>query len=127
MRILALILATLVAALPARSEEVVAGLSQSRVALTANFTGSEILVFGAVHREAPVPDAADPLHVIVTIEGPSTPVIVWRKARRAGIWVNTESVRASLAPSFYAVAATAPLDTVLKAPKSPTAPISSTR
>lgn len=115
MRILALILATLVAALPARSEEVVAGLSQSRVALTANFTGSEILVFGAVHREAPVPVAAEPLHVIVTIEGPSTPVIVWRKARRAGIWVNTESVRASLAPSFYAVAATAPLDTVLNA------------
>ena len=36
-------------------EEVVLGLSQDRVAITANFDGSEILIFGAVKREAPIP------------------------------------------------------------------------
>jgi uncharacterized protein (TIGR02186 family) len=96
------------AALPARGEEVLAALSQTRVALTATFEGSEILVFGAVRREAPIPPDEPPLHVIVAIEGPSGPLTIWRKARPAGIWMNVDSVRISSAPSFYAVATTGP-------------------
>lgn len=111
MRRLALILLPLIAALtaPARGEEVVAALNQNRVALTANFAGSEILVFGAVRHEAPLPEDGPSLEVIVTIQGPSTPVEIWRKARTLGIWVNSESVRLRAAPSFYAVASTTPL------------------
>ncbi|MFD1913902.1 TIGR02186 family protein [Halodurantibacterium flavum] len=92
-------------------EEVVVGLSQSNVAITATFVGSEILVFGAIRREAPLPEGA--LGVIVTIEGPSGPLTVHRKDRVAGIWVNTEAVHVDRAPSFYAVASTAPLSAVL--------------
>lgn len=95
----------------AANEEVVAGLSQNRVAITANFDGSEILVFGAVKREAPVPD--DALEVIITISGPSTPITVRRKEKRLGIWVNNDAVEIDLAPSFYAVATTAPLKEIL--------------
>ena len=44
-------------ALPVMAQEgVVLGLSQNRVAITANFDGSEILVFGAVKREEAIPD-----------------------------------------------------------------------
>lgn len=93
-------------ALPAQGEEVVAGLSQTRVAITTNFSGSEILVFGAVKRQSPIPD--DPLQVIVTVSGPSEPVVVRKKDRRFGIWVNTESLEVDEAPSFYAVATSAP-------------------
>ncbi len=100
-----LIILLMVLALPARGEEVIAGLSQSRVSITANFEGSEILVFGAVRREAPVPRTGQ-LHVIVTIQGPSTPVTVLRKSNVAGIWMNTDSVHVDQAPSFYAVATT---------------------
>lgn len=103
------LLLCLALALPARAEEVVAGLSQTRVSITTNFAGSEILIFGAVKRAAPMPDHA-PLHVVVTVAGPSTPVTVRRKARRFGIWVNTDVVEIDAAPSFYAVATTAPLD-----------------
>lgn len=88
----------------AGAERIVAGLSQNRVAITANFDGSEIIVYGAVRREAPAPEA--PLDIIVTVEGPATPVIVRRKSRVAGIWINTEAVEIDLAPSFYAIAAT---------------------
>ena len=38
-------------------ETVVAGMSQNRVSITASFEGSEILIFGAVKRFQPVPDA----------------------------------------------------------------------
>ncbi|TVR49602.1 MAG: hypothetical protein EA386_01805 [Rhodobacteraceae bacterium] len=110
MRALVLILLIFVA-LPARSEEVIAGLSQNRVSLTVNFEGSEILIYGAVRRDAPLPEG--PLDVVVSVEGPPMPAIIWRKARRAGIWVNTESQEVRAAPSFYAVASTAPLRDIL--------------
>ncbi|MFV1592519.1 TIGR02186 family protein [Phaeobacter sp. JH20_36] len=93
-------------------EEVVLGLSQDRVAITADFDGSEILVFGAVKREAPIPQD-DPLQVIVAVSGPASPVMVRRKEKKLGIWVNTDSVLVDSAPSFYAVATSAPLSQVL--------------
>lgn len=101
-------------ALPAAADEtIVAGMSQNRVSITADFDGSEILIYGAVRRESPPPEGAGPLEVIVTVEGPSTPVTVRRKARVAGIWVNNASVTVDSAPSFYAVATTGPLDHIL--------------
>lgn len=110
---LALLLMAL--ALPARGEEIVLGLSRDQVAITATFDGSDILIFGAVRREAPPPTGAGPLQVIVTVSGPLAPATVRRKERRAGIWVNTEAFEVDAAPSFYAVATTAPLDEVLTA------------
>lgn len=94
------------------AEEVVLGLSQDRVAITATFDGSEILVFGAIKREAPIPDG-DPLEVVVAVSGPEEPVMVRRKERKFGIWVNVDSVLVDSAPSFYAVATSAPFDQVL--------------
>lgn len=109
LRLLTLFLAL---ALPVKAEEVVLGMSQTEVAITANFDGSEILIFGAVKREEAIPEG-DPLQVIVAIQGPSEPLTVRRKEKRFGIWVNTESVEVDAAPSFYAVATSAPFDQVL--------------
>ncbi|MES2816079.1 MAG: TIGR02186 family protein [Pseudomonadota bacterium] len=101
-------------ALPAAAQEViVAGMSQNRVSITADFDGSEILIYGAVKRDAPPPEDVGALEVIVTVEGPSTPVAVRRKDRVVGIWINNASVRVDSAPSFYAVATTGPLDHIL--------------
>jgi uncharacterized protein (TIGR02186 family) len=107
-----LLVALLSATLPAMAqEEVVADLSQNRVSITADFVGSEILVFGAVKRETPIDPR--PLGVVVTVEGPSKSVMVRRKGRVAGIWANTAAVEIDRAPSFYAVATSGPLTEVL--------------
>lgn len=106
---LALLLCLL--ALPLRAEEVVLGLSRDRVAITATFEGSDILIFGAVKREAPIPE--QPLDVVITVAGPSLPLTVRRKERVFGIWVNTDMVDLDAAPTFYAVATSGPLDQVL--------------
>lgn len=90
---------------------IVAALSQNRVSITANFSGSQIFVFGAV-KQAETEDPA-PLEVVITISGPAEPVKVRRKARVAGIWLNADEVLVDEAPSFYAVASTGPLDEVL--------------
>ena len=92
-------------------EQVVLGLSSDRVAITATFEGSDILIFGAVKREAAIPET--PLDVVITVAGPSLPVTVRRKSREFGIWINTDMVDLDSAPSFYAVATTGPLDAVL--------------
>ena len=109
---LALLVLLLFPAPPAPAQEtVVSGLSQNRVAITANYDGSEIVVFAAVARNAPPPPGR--LDVIVTVEGPVGPVLVRRKARTFGIWVNTEQVEVDSAPAFYAIAATGPLSRIL--------------
>jgi uncharacterized protein (TIGR02186 family) len=111
--LLRVLLALLLVALPVAAEEtVVADLSQNRVSITANFDGTGILIFGAVKRQAPPPDAG-PLQVIVAVTGPAKPVTVRRKERTFGIWINRDAVTIDSAPAFYAVASTAPLDLIL--------------
>lgn len=110
MKWLALIL-SLVGTPALAEEKIVSGLSQNRVSITADFDGSELLIYGAVKRETPIP--AGKLEVIVTVEGPSAPLIIRKKDRVAGIWINRERVRIDAAPSFYAVATTGPLSSIL--------------
>tara|TARA_R110002167_G_scaffold362650_1_gene582058 strand:+ start:54981 stop:55730 length:750 start_codon:yes stop_codon:yes gene_type:complete len=97
----------------AAQEEIVLGLSRDQVAITATFEGSEILIFGAIRRDSPLP--LGDLGVIVTVAGPSTPVVVRRKERRLGIWVNAVDVKIDAAPSFYAVASSGTLTDNLRA------------
>jgi uncharacterized protein (TIGR02186 family) len=111
---LALLLLGLALAAPAPAEEtVVTGVSTENIALNATFDGSELFVFGAVRRDAPPPEGAGPLDVIVTVKGPPRSVKVRHKERRLGIWMNTDSLAVRQAPSFYAVATTRPLDEIL--------------
>lgn len=111
MRWLVVILVLL--ALPARAGEIVGALSQNRVSLTANFTGTEILIFGAIRHEAPRLEGEAPFDIIITVEGPRQPVAIRRKGRVFGIWMNTEAAYMGSVPSFYAVATTAPLSQIL--------------
>lgn len=111
MRALAFVLTALLA-LPALAEDIVLGMSSDQVSIDTSFDGSEILIFGAVKREKEIPD--DPrLQVIVTVAGPSEPVMVRRKEKRFGIWVNTDAVEVDAAPSFYAVSSSTVLGLAL--------------
>lgn len=105
----------LTALLPAglRAGEIVGALSQNRVSLTANFSGSEILIFGAIRHDGTSEAPPAPYEIIIVIEGPRQPVMIWRKDQRLGIWVNVEAVGMASVPSFHAVATTAPLSQIL--------------
>lgn len=112
MRRFAIICALLFAPVALAAEEVVAALSQTRVSITANFDGSEILVFGAIKRDTPAP-ADEPIDVVITVTGPAEFETIRRKDRRLGIWVNVDSEILGHAPTFYDVATTRPLsDTI---------------
>ncbi len=99
-------------ALPLRAEEIVSGLSRTRVSIDASFDGTSILIYGAAMREQK-PPVWPLLQVIITVEGPVQPVVVRQKARVAGIWVNRDWVAFDNAPSFYAVMTTGALNEIL--------------
>ncbi len=111
-RLLALVL-LLCAPAASAQETVVTGISTENIALTADFTGSEVLVFGAIRRDAPIPVDAGALDIVITLSGPPRTVVVRRKERRWGIWINTEEVRIRETPSYYAIATTRPLRDIL--------------
>lgn len=113
MRFVYIALACLTLAMPAKSEEIVLGLSQDEVAITATFEGSRILIFGAVKRDGTESVEGD-LGVIITVSGPKAPITVRRKERRYGIWINADAVEVDSAPSYYSVSTSGPFESVLK-------------
>jgi uncharacterized protein (TIGR02186 family) len=50
--------------------------------------------------------------VVVVLEGTPTELVARRKSNVAGIWVNTQSLRFSSVPSYYAISSTRPLDEI---------------
>lgn len=112
---LVLALLLLILAPPLRAGEIVGALSQNRVSLTANFSGTEILIFGAIRQDAARIEEDAPFDIIIVVEGPREPVAIRRKERRFGIWVNTDVAWMGSVPSFYAVATTGPLAQILSA------------
>ncbi|MBI1417707.1 MAG: hypothetical protein GC146_10840 [Limimaricola sp.] len=110
---LALLLLLALAGPAGADEKIVLGLSQNSVTISTNFDGENILIFGAVNRDSP-PPRDSLMGVIITVAGPESPLTVRQKEHRFGIWINTNSVHVDSAPSYYAVATTAPLSLILK-------------
>ena len=105
MRLAALLLLGLVAAVPpARADQVIADLSRQRVTITTGFAGSDVLLFGAIDT---------PSDVIVIVRGPERDVVIRRKDRIAGVWINAAQVTFRSTPTFYAIASSAPLDKIV--------------
>ena len=99
---LRIVLLLLISTSSAMAERVVIGMDKEKVAITATFDGSQILVFGAVKRDKPAP--IGDIQIVISIAGPSEPISVHRKSKVLGIWMNTDTVEVDAAPSFYAVA-----------------------
>jgi len=88
--ILALV-AAFSAAQPAAAERLISALSTSRVLITSNFTGADVVLFGSVERDAQTVSRRGGYDIVVTVTGPRETIVTFRKQRVAGIWVNAES------------------------------------
>jgi uncharacterized protein (TIGR02186 family) len=89
---------------PGIADTVTADLSSHSIAITTGFTGASVVLFGAIDQ---------PGDVVAVVRGPEREVTIWRKAKIAGIWANAEAVTFANLPSFYAVAASRPLDDIV--------------
>ena len=104
--VVALALAAITMPLVLHAQALIADLSSHLVAITTGFTGTDVLLFGAVEGTG---------DVVVVVRGPDERVTVRRKARVAGIYVNTKQMTFGKVPSFYAVAASREIDKIAPA------------
>ena len=86
---------------PAAAQLLIADHAPHLIKITTDFTGTEVLLFGAIEQDG---------DVVVVITGPETSVTVRRKERLAGLWINRDQMTFPKAYGFYAVAASRPLE-----------------
>jgi uncharacterized protein (TIGR02186 family) len=112
MRFAALVIAALFAAAPAgASENLVSGLSQDTVEITSDYTGTDIVVFGAIEQ----PEDVGVNDIIVVVRGPAADMTVRQKEWVAGVWINHDQAKLVAMPTFYYLASTRPLDHIAPA------------
>ena len=103
-RIVALAFAAAAAlASPAQAERLITTLSTSRVLISSNFTGADVVLFGSVERDAQTVARRGNYDIVVTVKGPREAVVTYRKERVFGIWVNADSRNFVKAPSYLTV------------------------
>jgi uncharacterized protein (TIGR02186 family) len=104
-----LVLLALAALLPPgdapRAQSLVADLSQHLIAITTAFVGTQVVLFGVTEGGG---------DIVVTVQGPREDLVVRRKSRVAGIWVNRERLAFRRVPAYYAVASTGPLERIAR-------------
>ena len=88
---------------PAQAERLVTTLSTSRVLISSNFTGTDVVLFGSVERDAQTVARRGGYDLVVTVTGPRENILTFRKERVFGIWVNADSRTFVKAPSYLTV------------------------
>lgn len=92
------------------AERVEADVSTRTIAVTSGYSGSEILVFGTIENSRQPSAESGFYDVAVVVEGAPEALMVRRKGRVGGLWVNTSTFNFNSVPSYYAVASTRPLE-----------------
>jgi uncharacterized protein (TIGR02186 family) len=94
----------------AGAQQVIATVAPSKISIGANYSGGSIVVFGAIAKGQP----GRSYDAVVTVTGPRQNLLVRRKERVLGIWVNRHSRSFSNVPSFLAVFANRSFDAIAK-------------
>ena len=100
------------AALPARAERLVVSLSNHRVAVTSNFTGEDLVLFGTIEPDRPRGALRNAYDLVVTVKGPPHTLRTRRKDRVLGIWVNVDSREFIKVPSYLGVLSNRPVPAI---------------
>lgn len=89
-------------------------ISQHEVQVRQGFTGTQLLLYGAILD----PDgsrATSDYDMVVILRGPGEAIRVREKKRFLGIWINADSTSFRSVPSFFALASSAPIDQIVDA------------
>jgi len=107
--------ATFLAA-PAHADDLVSGLSTDLIQITSNFTGTDIVLFGAIEPAENNAAPAKDQDLVIVVRGPQIDMTVRRKERMMGIWVNRDQIVFTGLPGYYFLASTRPLDDIASLP-----------
>ena len=101
-----LALAMLAVAAPLRAETLTSALSTNEVLIGSDFAGDSISLFGVVERDQHTVARSGAYEIIVVVRGPEQAVLVQRRERRFGIWVNGPGEVFNQMPTYYGLFAT---------------------
>ncbi|RPF72809.1 hypothetical protein EG799_10415 [Aurantiacibacter spongiae] len=98
------------AAAQQREPILVPDISEHTIVLRQGFTGSDVLLFGAILPPDGVRSDTE-YGVVIVLKGPTEPIRIREKQRLSwlGIWVNADSTEYRSVPSFYAMASSRPV------------------
>ena len=111
-RVLLALLALFALSGQARDPILVPEVSQHEIQVRQGFTGTELLLYGAILD----PDgrrAREDYDIVVVLKGPTEPILLREKDKAFGIWVNADSTAFRSAPSFFAVASSRPIEDIV--------------
>ncbi|TIP64839.1 MAG: TIGR02186 family protein, partial [Mesorhizobium sp.] len=77
--------------------------STDHVSITAGFSGADLTIFGSLENADPRVARQGRYDIVVVLEGPARKVVVRRKDRVLGIWINLESETFKNVPVSYSV------------------------
>jgi len=99
------------APLPAQAEKLVSTVSSNEVAISSNFVGAQLTLFGNIEPETGATQkyVEGPFHVMVVVTGPLQDRVARLKEQRLGIWMNAEQTVFRDFPSYYHVLASGKL------------------
>ena len=100
---------------PARAERLIGSVSNHRVTITPEYSGDELVLFGSIERDADTPANRGAYDLVVTVAGPRMTMMTWRKQKRLGIWINTDSREFLNVPAYLAVFANRPINSIAPA------------
>lgn len=107
-----LALLALLALSGARDPILVPEVSQHEVRLRQGFTGTELLLFGAI-LDPQGTRAGQDYDIVVVLKGPTQSIVVREKQKVAGMWINAESAEFRSAPAYFAVASSRPIHEIV--------------
>lgn len=106
--VLAVLAALVAAPAPAGAERLIASVSNHRVTITPNYTGEQLVLFGAIEKDAQTPPERTSYDIVVTVTGPRSVMVTRRKERTLGIWTNYDSRQFENVPQYIAVSSNRP-------------------
>lgn len=112
----AVVLALSATPMPAAAERLVLSLSNSYVAIASNYTGTELVAFGAVERDAQTVARPGSYEVVLTVRGPREAVTVRRKELSGPLWINRSQQKFVAIPAMLAVYSSRPLPELMSEP-----------
>jgi uncharacterized protein (TIGR02186 family) len=86
-------MAALAIATPAAAERLVTSLSAHQVLISSNFTGTELVLFGSIERDAATIPRRGGYDIVVTVVGPREGIVTRLKSRFMGIWPTPSTAR----------------------------------
>ena len=83
----------------------VIGSDEEEIYIDANFSGKNLLVFGAFYSD-PSQARDDKSDILIEVVGPSEDVVIRKKESFFGFWLNSKSVGFKDVPGFYYLSST---------------------